>query len=955
MSKAKALKKPAEYTEEEVAAVIKIQCLARKRQAWLRVMILVRQTYVKVLDRLNNEYKYKNKMTGAVDFDKPRLLGKKDLPEPRTFVCPMDYDPGDTYGVDGFAFVVTCSEFSSDKLPEIGLPAVNDHKEITDLFSHEFITKMRGENVVSLHNPSRKEFMNGLETLEKVVQANGFLVVYICTHFMTLWGAPEKQLGSRDNVHTYIATNDTDYRQVDAVARTSISLNTLIAGINKCRTNRRVVIANYGHQKYTPPSLLGSKILYPHHNMLTALATHANCAVIGSCSMGMKATDVIDRNPILVEELRSQYRPYDTQRHRHGHGHDKHDKSKKEEMKDETKNKDGRRGHQQQKRGATNFIPNFAAKKELEHVEAMKTPEQLAKEQHDSDLHKARMKLKELKSRPWWKRKKKLTDMGDFPEDEAFEEWEEEQRIEAILSQGIDPEKHLVTRNELVFKLRAEWKLQKLKVLKSDNMPEELMPKWEAKLPEEGFEDFEEKKFMQALRDVEGKYVCTMPTVDDYDERDRKVKIWGLKQVFDRPRNFIQQKFRDATIKNAESPRQMSISDERRTAFGKAVAEALNGEASNTKDEFVTARRLFECIYKKVQAAANDAEIVAIAEAQVRLKQVEKDFKKNVKTVTKKDVDKAKIMPKLAQTPMLVVPSGEIGEDVADYPVSFTCGVPPSPERAFILRSVGNSVTIEWYNPPFDGVQGNRYSVYMKGETRNFSRWSPVPGSNDIITNKFTIKDIPGGIPFQFAVRAGNNGGWGERSEPSQRISAGEDEAPIELEVRWKRLGQGGPLSIIDFLQLHKFNRWEYSMGFSKLIDVAQKAQGFKRDFQMKIAQLCMHALDIFDGDVEIVAKSFTLAGYALVSKNIRPIRAYVIQEGIADTAHKYMESHRDDSTMIKSISWLRSKLPKNIKPNPVIIYEDDKVHEVFEKEEVDEEQQEADESLLRALKKVSM
>ena len=66
------------------------------------------------------------------------------------------------------------------------------------------------------------------------------------------------------------------------------------------------------------------------------------------------------------------------------------------------------------------------------------------------------------------------------------------------------------------------------------------------------------------------------------------------------------------------------------------------------------------------------------------------------------------------------------------------------------------------------------------------------------------------------------------------------------------------------------------------------------------------------------------------------------------------MNTYRNNSIIINAISWLRSKLPKQIKLNPIITYKNEKAKELFEKEEIDEEQREADEALILTLGKLN-
>jgi hypothetical protein len=158
-------------------------------------------------------------------------------------------------------------------------------------------------------------------------------------------------------------------------------------------------------------------------------------------------------------------------------------------------------------------------------------------------------------------------------------------------------------------------------------------------------------------------------------------------------------------------------------------------------------------------------------------------------------------------------------------------------------------------------------------------------------------------------------------------------------------------------LLIFLFFRWEYNYGLKRLITFGQKYQGYKKDYQLKIAELCTHALDVFEYDYEIVTLALLVAGYTLISKNPKKVRVHFIKDGIVEYCDGLMKegNQRTNPRIIGAISWLRSKLPSNIGPVPVVIHKDDNKAELFEKEEVNEEQQETDEAIIRALNKVTL
>jgi hypothetical protein len=284
-------------------AAQKIQCAVRKYQAKQRVQQLIRRRFVKLYDEVNKEYVYKDKFTQEIAVQKPRLLGNSDLQTPRSFEAPDDYDPGiDTVEHDGHAIVITISSFSQgDKLPELPLVVNDEHKKLADVLAHDFVCKFPAENVISLTNPNRTEFLKAFHMLRQVCRANGFLLVYICTHVVTAVhgdGKNSKETG-------YFAMHDTDWTNPKSIASTSVSISHLIELLNDILTREKTVILNYAHQKKPPKKLFKAvKLLYPPPDCLTRIADGAVCTVIGSCAIESFITDIVTHTPLPKKDAK---------------------------------------------------------------------------------------------------------------------------------------------------------------------------------------------------------------------------------------------------------------------------------------------------------------------------------------------------------------------------------------------------------------------------------------------------------------------------------------------------------------------------------------------------------------------------------------------------------------------------------------------------------------------------
>ena len=89
-------------------------------------------------------------------------------------------------------------------------PSENDYNLIESLLTHNFLCRLRPENVECLKNPTMAEFRTALNTLKKRVQREGFLFVYLSTHIIRIAGGGAKtpKQKSKKKEDTYIALHD---------------------------------------------------------------------------------------------------------------------------------------------------------------------------------------------------------------------------------------------------------------------------------------------------------------------------------------------------------------------------------------------------------------------------------------------------------------------------------------------------------------------------------------------------------------------------------------------------------------------------------------------------------------------------------------------------------------------------------------------------------------------------
>jgi hypothetical protein len=270
----------AEELEEELQdeAARFIQKAFRAKMARNLLKSLLRQNFVKLKDRNTNVYFYKNKTTGETSVMKPRLLKDDDLPSPRDFQAPNHYDPG-FCDENGFALLIHCTKFVSDRIPNFSHQIDADHKIFEHLLSHDFICKYRPENVFSLKDPSIQMLKDSIERMRRVMTKRSHLFVYFSTHVVTVVSKV-----SKDNC--FFCFRDTIWKSSNQAASTSLSLTDFSKMIVSLGCDKKVIAVHYAHLEPPKKSFFKSRYLYPPEDCLTRLADLCHCAVIGSCNIG---------------------------------------------------------------------------------------------------------------------------------------------------------------------------------------------------------------------------------------------------------------------------------------------------------------------------------------------------------------------------------------------------------------------------------------------------------------------------------------------------------------------------------------------------------------------------------------------------------------------------------------------------------------------------------------------
>lgn len=653
--------------EEEEERDIAIRLLQRCYKAKLArkyLKALIRDNYIKIYDKINGAYAYKNRTTGAVSFDKPVFLGDDDLPTPKQLQAPGSYDSGiDLLDCDGAALVVSCNTFKHEKLSPLG-PAISiDHMNISEILSHDYIGKMKIENVISLKNPTCSAFADAIERLRQVCKKDSFVFIYICTHVVELdvtlkpekekapppKGGPGKGLkggpgklekqksvrrasaspatdrrastapgavaanpieAKKKKEDTFFCFEDTEWKDPRTVANTSISLTRMMVMINRLPCTRKTIALNYAHVKEKPKSLFGNrKHLYPPPDMLFRLSNGTNSAVLASCTIGMPLSDCVDHNPAYIAEMT---------------------KARNLAIMTALRNRND-------DKFLTRLSRRVSAKLSMS-VSAKKSTKNMS-----------------------MRRRKKIA--------------EEEAEL------ARDPVGEL--RESLIAQYRADWKLAPdLEVSVTPRPPP----------PQAVFVKDETTDF---------KYQVKVPSHDDLLHYDFQLLNWRYIRALEPARNMYRRFITWHRSSRLTAPHQQSIvMGDSHSIFGKAVLEGLSGGASTPENYTVSVQALYDFVKKAV-----DKELEEIAAADNQLHPGHHHKGKH-------------------QSPVLIVPLNST--NVAQNPVCYRIGPPTQPERPFIVLVGRNEVTLQWYNPLFDGVPAEKYRIFMRNVSRCFNVWRPI-------------------------------------------------------------------------------------------------------------------------------------------------------------------------------------------------------------------------------------
>lgn len=194
----------------------------------------------------------------------------------------------------GYILIVTNTAYPLGKWGDIDSSTEEDHDKFSNLLCHENLGRFLPSNTFYLKNPSTLEFNEELTKIGKKCTESDFLVIYWSGHVITVVNGD----AANKKENSYFAFRNSIWGTPIETAETCMSLTRLcnILRNNPCR--QKTVLLNYAHHGRPKQTYFASaKVQYPAPNVLTRLATEGHCAVIGSCTNGLKLGECLKYFP----------------------------------------------------------------------------------------------------------------------------------------------------------------------------------------------------------------------------------------------------------------------------------------------------------------------------------------------------------------------------------------------------------------------------------------------------------------------------------------------------------------------------------------------------------------------------------------------------------------------------------------------------------------------------------
>lgn len=291
-------------SKEELArkkSILTIQCAYRCYLSRLEAQDRFRAQYRKIFDEDVDNYMYQNKKDLTTVPHLPIFFyNSGGFPTPPELHASVNYNPGNEATGKGYAILITNVQYTLGEWSPVPPELEFDHDQIYNMLTHEYIGRMRPENVISLKNPTCNEVIDCLKQARRLCKTNGFVFLYLATHIVTVINKEKKEF--KDET-AYLAFRDTSWGKAMEIIESSIALKDFCRLVNNIKSKKKTICINYALAPHVPSITYSAKSIYPPPNFHQRLADMCNCPVIGSCAIGENITDYMKyHSPIEWEE-----------------------------------------------------------------------------------------------------------------------------------------------------------------------------------------------------------------------------------------------------------------------------------------------------------------------------------------------------------------------------------------------------------------------------------------------------------------------------------------------------------------------------------------------------------------------------------------------------------------------------------------------------------------------------
>ena len=240
--------------------------------------------------------------------------------------------------------------------------------------------------------------------------------------------------------------------------------------------------------------------------------------------------------------------------------------------------------------------------------------------------------------------------------------------------------------------------------------------------------------------------------------------------------NFFKKHYRKAMRRILSAPCQhaLSLPEEEYSVFNTVLFDALRGGAHKEHKKTVTVKSVYEYLVEHMPKVFEAYKLKEMKEREERIAERMASAEEKGLDYLEAEEDSEELLQHklgLHQAAAFYVPKKNLRAQ--RNPICLRCGPPAAPDKPYVIRKGTNEVSLEWYNPDFDGVPPHKYDIEVRSKTRVYKTWRKVKTPASVTKTSYTVRELPSGVACQFRIRAFNNGGWSKYSQPTAMVTWG--------------------------------------------------------------------------------------------------------------------------------------------------------------------------------------